>query len=131
MGRFGGEKMRQHQIQTNALPDEHANSAGHETRDDKIVAAEFSGLDNDLVDMARFGAGNVDTGRRDPTSEDEEGAGLPADERMDSAEQSVTRYDQSAAQAMTEPAQSSTEEVDETSAGGLRFPDDEPEGPAR
>jgi hypothetical protein len=60
-----------------------------------------------------------------PTNEDEDGFGLPADESMDSVEQSVTRDKQSARVAASGSAgEDPSEEVDETSAGGLHFPDD-------
>jgi hypothetical protein len=51
---------------------------------------------------------------------------------MDSAEQSVTRYDQSSGQGAADPSSEiSNDEIDETSAGGLRYPDDEIEGASR
>jgi hypothetical protein len=60
-----------------------------------------------------------------PRDEDEGGLGLPADESMDSVEQSVTRDKQSARGAASGRAgENPSEEVDETSAGGLRFPGD-------
>jgi hypothetical protein len=132
MGRFGGEKLRQHQIQTNALPDKHANSTGHEASDDKIVSAEFSGLDNDLVDMSRFGAHDTADNGLGPTNEGEDRHGARADKSMNSVEQSVTQYDRSSEQVAADPSsETSDDEVDETSAGGLQYPDDEAEGASR
>lgn len=132
MGRFGGEKLRQHQAQTDALPDKHANSTGQETGDDDIVSAEFSGLDDDLVDMSRFGAQDADGDGQGTTSHNEDERGLPADQSMDSAEQSVTQYDQSSGQVAADPSsEKSNDEIDETSAGGLQYPDDETEGATR
>jgi hypothetical protein len=97
VGSFGGEKLRQHQILENALPDRHANSSGHETSDEKIVAAEFSGLDNDLIDMGSFGEGKSDNSDGpSPTNEDEDEdePAVPEEKGMDTANQSVTQYDQ-------------------------------------
>ena len=114
VGGFGGEKLRQHQIQEHALPDKHANSTGHETDDGKIVGAEFSGLDNDPVDLAP----TEDDGRS-PTNENEDELGLP--DRMDTASQAVTQYDRAGAEG----------DVDDTAAGGLQYPDDDAKEPSR
>lgn len=87
VGSFGGEKLRQHEAAANTLPDEHANSTGHESRDETIVASEFSGLDNDLIDMSNFGEGRPDTDQPSDPS------GLPEEDRTDTANQSVSQYD--------------------------------------
>jgi hypothetical protein len=114
VGGFGGEKLRQHQIQENALPDKHANSTGHETSDEKIVAAEFSGLHNDLIDMGSFGEGKPDgDGVPAPKGDDRDEPALL--EREDTPSQAVTQYDRSG----------SKDDVDETVAGGIQFPDDD------
>jgi hypothetical protein len=121
VGGFGGEKLRQHQIQENALPDRHANSTGHETSDEKIVAAEFSGLDNDLIDMGSFGEGKPDgDDGLGHTNHDEDKPNPP--EALDTADKAVTQYDRSV----------SEDDVDETAAGGIQFPDDaDAEEPSR
>jgi hypothetical protein len=129
MGRFGGEKLGQHQIQTEALPDKHANSTGHETGDDEIVSAEFSGLDNDLVDMSCFDGQDADDDGPKTTNHNGNERDFLAEKSMDSVEQSVTRYDQSSGKVAADPSnETSNDEIDETSAGGLQYPEDETEG---
>jgi hypothetical protein len=124
VGGFGGEKLRQHQIQENALPDKHANSTGHETSDDKIVGSDFSGLEKDPTDMAASDEIRIEDDGLGPTNEDEDEPGLPEEKGMDSANQSVTQYDQTAGGV-------SAMDVDETAAGGLQFPDDDAEEQSR
>lgn len=60
--RFGGEKAKDYARDEAMLPDEHANSTGRSTSDEEIVAAEFSGLENDIFDINTFagdGTGQV------------------------------------------------------------------------
>jgi hypothetical protein len=74
-----------------------AEAAARRRRDDEVVAAEFSGLDNDLIDMAALA--DQPAGEDDglgPADEDEDEPGLPE------------------------------KEIDETSAGGLHYPDEMP-----
>jgi hypothetical protein len=70
-----------------------SETAAKNRRDEAVIAAEFEGLDNDLVDMTRLShpAAREDDGLG-PADEDEDEPGLPGSD------------------------------VDETSAGGLRYP---------
>ena len=123
VGGFGGEKLRQHQIQENALPDKHANSTGHETSDDKIVGSEFSGLE-DPTYMAASDESRIEDDGLGPTNEEEDEPGLLEEKGMDSANQSVAQYDQTAGGV-------SAMNVGETAAAGLQFPDSDAEEPTK
>ncbi|KQT50825.1 hypothetical protein ASG43_06060 [Aureimonas sp. Leaf454] len=85
-----------------------APGAAAEDRDEAVIAEEFGGLDNDLVDMTTLSRSPAD--REDdglgPADEDEDEPGLP-----DGGASGTDR---------------AGDDVDETSAGGLRFPDEAP-----
>lgn len=78
--------------------------AAAQSADAETVAEEFDGMDNDLIDMGSFGAPG--TGRGTQTG----GAG----ERLRPTPSSTAEGDDEG------------EDLDETSAGGLQYPDDVP-----
>lgn len=51
---FGGAKAGHAGEAPCRLPEERADGAAPEASDENIVAAEFGGLDNDLLDMSQF-----------------------------------------------------------------------------
>lgn len=72
-----------------------ARTAGEseDEREQRIVRSEFEGLDNDLVDVARFaGDRDADEGSG-PVDIDE--TGVPDETRTDTADLSVSEYDRS------------------------------------
>lgn len=101
---FGGEKAKDLSKAENALPDEHANSTGRNASGEDIVAAEFSGVDNDLFDINSF-AGEVSGGTGERVG--------PEDEKRE-----ALGGEPSAAQAVKERARRRLNDGDESSAAG-------------
>jgi hypothetical protein len=105
LGGFGGEKLRQYDIQQAALPDRHANSTGHQAPDDRVAGSEFSGLEMDPIRPAPSGGDGLGPAQQDRSGLDGE---------MD-ARRPAARADRPAGDA------------DETSAGGIGASGDEAE----
>jgi hypothetical protein len=67
-----------HKDQPGLLTEGNAPERAPSNRDDAVVDAEFTGLDNDLIDMGQFDGVPNDDGLG-PVDEDEDQPGLPDD----------------------------------------------------